>query len=208
MLRRIAAAVGAALISSSACAGFIQYDLKNVYFNDGASLSGYFIQDSDDRSIVHYALRVQSDLHLQYFEGTPSVGNVMSAETFFAGKGPTSFQVWSNNDNVYYNELSLSFTGWPQGPYLVAGWESENPSLSVEPGGVPAYRAIVAGGTASIGSIDPELLVALELGQRDGINHVVPTQRDPVVPLPEPASLALLAIGAMGAARMRAARKA
>jgi hypothetical protein len=220
MYKHLIGALVGALLCSTASAGYIQYDLKDVRFDDGGSLQGYFVQDTNDKSIAYYDLA----LHTGGRGGTgfrPSglFDNVIAAGTWFPGAGPTSFVLFDDLSDAFLVTVALEIRpAGPDEPFpnYVMGWADQVPVAGM-PEWDPDYAARfneIVGGSVAVGTIDPYLLAALEAGQTDGINHIVPdawVPQDPQAPqdVPEPASWALLVAGAVAARSLgyrRAAR--
>jgi hypothetical protein len=216
MYKHLIAALAGALLCSTAAAGYIQYDLNDVRFDDGGTLMGYFVQDSGDKSIAFYDLYLQTGGRGTYFRPSGIFDNVLAAGTYFPGAGPTSFVLFDDLSDAYYVTLSVEIL--PAGPdaafpNYVMGWAAQSPVAGMpewDPEFVGRYNQIV-GGSVGVGTIDPGLLTALEGGQTDGINPIVPTALVPQDHLPqdvpEPAGWALLVAGAL-AARLPGYRRA
>jgi len=195
MFKKLIAFAFGAGISLSASAGYIQYDLQDVRFNDGGTVTGSFVQDADTRAIAYYSLQTGgANFGNQYFV-SGSYANLVSAHTNFYTPGPTSFESYLNVDDRFRATLNLDFKRDAQAAqFTVAGMEIS----PVFAGDWVTMSRTIIGGTLVEGTIDPGLLAALESGQTDGILNLVPALPQAPAGVPEPGSLALLAIGAFG----------
>lgn len=197
MLKKLIAFAAASAVSLSASAGYVQYNVDGS-FDDGGVVSGYFVQDSATRAIAYFQLATGGTFGSQYF-ASGMMSNITAASTYFPGPGPTSFHVYSDLADTYHSELDLTFK-WSQATHGIAmtGWESASGWIDVGLSG--NFLRNIVGGTVVQGALDPSLAAALEAGQTDGINIIVPTQRRAV---PEPSSIALLMAGVAGIAALR-----
>lgn len=196
---KLAIFLAAATLSLSASAGFVQYNFSGAMFSDGGTLSGFFVQNTDDKAIAYFELYVSGgSMHASQFFPSGYMSNITSADTFFLGAGPTNFASYNDQDEMYY-DLDLEFGSTATaGTYRVFGTNAQRPRVwDVDMDWVPGNRSLV-GGFAIEGVIDPHLLAFVESGPISDINYVVPRySRDPRQ-VPEPGSIALLMLGVTG----------
>lgn len=200
MLKRLIAGLATALLCSTASAGLVQYTLSDVRFSDGGTLEGFFVQDTDDDSIVYYWLGAEGGRNPSaWFQPADYMDQITKARVNFYWGGPTSFRLEQDRTDAWIGMLHLGFRYGEEGGIAAYGSLRTVPVDYAEDWWEikPTYRSII-GGTAIAGELDPELAALLANGPVDGMVHIVPTR------MPEPGSLALLAVGAaLGATRLR-----
>lgn len=187
-----------ALVAGNASAAFVQYDLHDVNFSDGGKATGYFIQNTDNKSIPYYRIST--------FGGSPmaagasyswsgSYDYLVSSSTNFQGAGPTNFSVFDNLTDVYLATINLNFFATnTDGLYSVSGQERLIPisDISMYPWFVPVTRYIVSG-TTTLGTASPSAISFFESGGRD-YPDIIPVSAN----IPEPTTTAILGLGALG----------
>ncbi len=205
---KLAALVAAATLSFNASAALVQYDLSGT-FGDGATVQGFFVQDTADKSVKFYNLQLQGGASLaQHFGASGSMDNLIGAFTHFTGAGPTSFAVFDDQDVSFSNLVLEFFASATAGQYRMRAAYAQ--SWQAQPG-MPGGGASdeLTNGLVTLGALDDNLRQALESGQID-VAQVVPQFVPAPGTVPEPGSMALLLLGAAGAysVRRRTARRA
>jgi hypothetical protein len=194
-----------ATLSLSASAGFVQYNFSDTSFSDGGMLNGYIVQNTDDKAIAFFDLSVTGGtLDAARFFPSGVTSNITAADTNFLGAGPTNFSVFNDQDVMIYF-LDVRFgTTTTAGTYRVSGTSSQSARF---PGFESGGRSI-ASGFAVAGAVEANLLRYLETGPIPEINYIVPRYSPAPHQVPEPGSLALLALGVAGMLAARSRKKA
>lgn len=210
MIKKILALAATALVSMDASAGYVQYDF-------GEPMTGYLIQHEDNGSIADFRLdlRVAGSpssnpdglgLRLGFFP-TRSEGytSLSGGTTYFRNNGPTNFSLFSNYGGDQTTRLRIDFARATQGYFSYTGEYSASIYYA---SGWQNFSGTVSGLLAE-GTVNP--LVAQNLdyfgGYDEFMNRSIPTYINPNQ-VPEPGSLALLAISAIGAAGAARRRRA
>lgn len=189
IMKKILALIAGTVFSLNAFASYTQYT-----FDSGSAFSGYFVQRDDNKAIAYYDIFVggspytQVDLIPKGYEA-----RVVQANNNYSFPGPTSFTV-RDTIGAYNKTLAIHFEsdndafGY-SATYTQVAYDEWNPllhSVSVSDQNRMLQTAV-----------DPALAALLDKngGYYYGVLPLLPTAH-----VPEPASLALFAIGALGAA--------
>jgi hypothetical protein len=207
MIKTIIALAASALFSLDASAGYVQYNLTGP-------VSGIIVQHDTDQTMALYSLFVDiegtwSPFRLQLSpQESEGATQLTYATTHFRGNGPSNFGIYSDFGGDQFTNFNISFSGGDEGEFKYVA----NYSSSIYFGDGFQKFAGQHTGYATIGIVDPLMALGLDDigGYEDNLKtRFVPTYigRNPV-DVPEPGSLALLAVGAIGFLNIRRRRQA
>jgi hypothetical protein len=196
MIKKVLVVAASALFSLNASAAYVQY-------NFSGPLSGYIIQNDKDQSIANFkfdlafnpaAPGLRAAISPQLSEGST---RITEATTYFANNGPDNFKIYSDFGADQTTRLSIDFAGATLGNLAYTGaFTYSRYTYS----GYQNYAGSL-GGIVTVGVVDD-----LNGGYYDGMNSAVIPRLITRGDVPEPASLALFlvgAVGALGVARLR-----
>lgn len=204
MIKKVIALAATAFFSLNASAGYVQY-------NFSGPVSGFFVQHDDDQTIAYYRFSLPYGHGLYGMVGgffQPMFGDGVdtntAATTHFRRNGPTNFTVFNDYGSPFPGmeeaTVKFDFSRSTGGDFLYTA----NFTARLAYVGLDGWETWPFSGqlTGSITEVPPDPLMTAYFdsvgGYNEGVGKIVPTYIGPNK-VPEPASLALFAVGALGA---------
>lgn len=211
MIKKIVALAATALFSLNATAGYVQYDFSGP-------ITGHFIQHDDDLSIADYRFYYPvTGLPVPSQDGFSPIRNSgdgydtnTAASTYFMSNGPTNFSTFDNFNNDGDSYFSVKFSQAVDGKYAYTAQYSLTRKYTASTGsGFDWYKTSgELSGFVTSSAVSASTARDLDAigGYHEGVSRRIPAYIA-ATDIPEPASIALMALGGIGIAGALRRRK-
>lgn len=199
MIKKLIGLAATALLSLNANAGYVQYNLTG-------SVSGYVIQHDNNGAIADYELAVSYPVSgtTNFFTYNSASSGIINAGTRFPHGGPTEFFIIGFSESVSL-DFNVSYEHIGNNTYRYTA--HTNGGIKVGQN-LEDFESMLYG-VASKGIVDSRTVALLDEsgGFAPNVTPVTPVVLD-AQQVPEPASLALFGIAALGMGAYRYRRTA